>query len=338
MKSQCADVCNDELVNDIRNIMRTGSLMEKLDTLEFVSSCFNKDNTMIKVLVEATKNTKEPVICDKAKELFIKNMDKFISKYVSEQYPTFIGAHYDDMIQAARMGVIIGLEKYNPEIAKPTTFFVLYIKHEVSQYINNYVNGLSTYYANEKYKINKAINLLEKENKEINEINISEITGISIENVKQLRNMIASSNNVTFDEVFMNKADENDTPEQIILNKELGDTLNNSIEKYLTDIEKRIITMYYGLDYNNQNKTKIFPTKKALKNISEILDIPYDKVRKYHANALRKLYSAVCRSELVTELSRTERILNTQLIPMVSAEEGNEIIQTIKASESISDV
>jgi len=318
--------------------MRTGSLMEKLDTLEFVSNCFNKDVNMIKILVEAAKDTEDPVISDKAKELFIKNMDKFISKYISEQYPTFIGAHYDDMIQAARMGVIIGLEKYNPEIAKPTTFFVLYIKHEVSQYINNYVNGLSTYYANEKYKINKAINLLEKENKEINDINISEITGITAENVKQLRGMIASSNNVAFDEVFMNKADEKDTPEQIILNKELGETLNNTIEKCLTDIEKRIITMYYGLDYNNQDKTKIYPTKKAFRNISEILGIPYDKVRKYHASALRKLYSAVCRTNIVTELSKTERILNTQLIPIVSAEEGNAMLQTINASDAISDV
>lgn len=338
MKNQYVDVCDDELVNDVVSIMRTGSLMEKLDTLEFVSNCFNTDINMIKILVEATRDTEDPVISDKAKELFIQNMDKFISKYITEQYPTFLGAHYDDMIQAARMGVIIGLEKYNPEIARPTTFFVLYIKHEVSQYINNYVNGLSTYYANEKYKINKAINLLEKENKEINDVNISEKTGISTENVKQLRDMIATSNNVAFDEIFMNKADEKDTPEQIILNKELGETLNNTIEKYLSDIEKRIIVMYYGLDNNIQNESKIYPTKKAFCNIGEILGISYNEVRKYHASALRKLHTAVCKSNIVAEISKSEKILNAELIPLVSAKEGNAIMQKMKSSDAISDV
>lgn len=328
MKNQYNVVCDDELVNDVVNIMSTGSLMEKLYTLEFVSSCFNKDVKMTKILVEATKDINNPIISDKAKELFVKNMDKFISKFISDQYPTFIGAHYEDMIQVARMGIIIGLEKYNPEIAKPTTFFVLYIKHEVSQYINNYVNGLSTYYANEKYKINKAINLLENENREPNDINISEITGITIENVKQLRSMIASSVNLVFDEVFMNKADEKDTPEQIILKKELGETIKNTIEKHLTDIEKRIINMYYGLSGNGDisEKTTVFPTKKAFRNISDTLGIPYDKVRKYHASALRKLYTVVNKTNIVSELSKSEKILDIECIPIISAEKGNSIM------------
>ncbi|WP_033165547.1 sigma-70 family RNA polymerase sigma factor [Clostridium sp. KNHs205] len=330
MKSQYSEICDDEVVNDVINVMSTGSLMEKLDTLEFVSGYFNKDFRMTKILVEAARDAENPLLSDRAKELFVKNMDKFITKFVSEQYPTFIGAHYEDMIQAARMGIIIGLEKYNPEIAKPTTFFVLYIKHEVSQYINNYVNGLSTYYANEKYKINKAISLLESENKEPNDINISEITGITVENVKQLRNMITSSSNVVYDEVFMNKADEQDTPEQIVLKKELGETINNTIEKHLTDIEKKIITMYYGLSDNSfkDEQTKIFPTKKAFRNISETLEIPYDKVRKYHASALRKLHIAVNKANVITELSKSEKILNAGYIPIISEEEGKEIMNS----------
>lgn len=330
MHNQYNFVCDDELVKDVENIMRTGSVMEKLDTLEFVSNCFNKDVKMTKILVEAAKDISDPFISDKAKELFIKNMDKFISKYISEQYPTFVGAYYEDMIQVARMGVIIGLEKYNPEIAKPTTFFVLYIKHEISQYINNYVNGLSTYYANEKYKINKAISLLENDNKETSDTNIAEITGISIENVKQLRNMIASSSNVAFDEVFMNKVDEDDTPEQIILKKELGETINTTIEKHLTEVEKKIITMYYGLEDNRgiAEIAKGYPTKKALRNISIRLGIPYDKVRKYHASALRKLYAVVSRTNIISELSKAEKILNTECIPIISAERGDMIMHT----------
>jgi RNA polymerase sigma factor (sigma-70 family) len=330
MKNKYNNVYGDDLVNDVENIMRTGSLMEKLDTLDFVSNCFNKDVKMTKILVEATKDTKEPLVSNKAKELFVKNMDKFISKYISQQYPTFIGVHYEDLVQVARMGIIIGLEKYDPEIAKPTTFFVLYIKHEVSQYINNYVNGLSTYYANEKYKINKAINLLESENREPNNINIAEITGISIENVKQLRNMIASSSNLAFDEVFMNKADEKDTPEQIILKKELEETINNAINKYLTEIEKKIIIMYYGLEGTQDicEKTTVFPTKKAFRNISDILGIPYDKVRKFHASALRKLYTVVNKTNIVSELCKSEKILDTEYVPILSIEQGNVAMHT----------
>ncbi|WFR59056.1 sigma-70 family RNA polymerase sigma factor [Anaerocolumna sp. AGMB13025] len=337
MNNQYSGIFDDELVNDVENIMRNGSIMEKLETLEFVSNCFNKDVKMTKILIDATKASEDPLISDKAKELFVKNMDKFISKFISEQYPTFIGSHYEDMIQAARMGIIIGLDKYNPEIAKPTTFFVLYIKHEVSQYINNYVNGLSTYYANEKYKINKAINQLENENRETSDVNIAEITGITAENVKQIRNMIASTSNVAFDEVFMNKADENDTPEQIVLKKELGETINNTIERYLTDTEKRIITMYYGLAGNKgvSERTAGFPTKKAFRNISESLGIPYDKVRKYHASALRKLHTVVSKTNIVSELSKSEQILNTEYIPILSPEEGNLILnaQTLTGSQ-----
>lgn len=336
MKNQSSDICDEGLVNDVKNIMETGSLMEKLDTLEFVSTYFNRDVTMTAILVEAARDMENPIISDRAKELFIKNMDKFISKFISEQYPTFIGAHYEDMIQAARMGIVIGLEKYNPEIAKPTTFFILYIKHEVSQYINNYVNGLSTYYANEKYKINKAISLLQSQNREASDVNIAEITGISPENVKQLRCMTASSSNVAFDEVFINKADENDTPEEIVLKKELEETINDTIEKHLTEIEKKIITMYYGLTdkEDTTEKTTVFPTKKEFRNISDILSIPYEKVRKHHASALRKLYSAVKKTNLVSELSKSEKILNSEYISFVSEEEGNRIMRTHASTEN----
>lgn len=329
MSNQYNYICDDELVNDVINIMSAGSIMEKLDTLEFVSGYFNKDIKMTKILIEAARDMDNPLLSEKAKELLVKSMDKFIAKFISEQYPTFVGAYYEDMVQAARMGIIIGLEKYNPEIAKPTTFFVLYIKHEVSQYINNYVNGLSTYYANEKYKINRAISLLEKENKESSDINIAEITGISVDNVKQLRNMIALSTNVAFDEVFMNKADENDTPEQVILKKELGETISNTIKKHLTDTEKKIITMYYGLEDEGSTSERVtaFPTKKAFRDIGDKLGISYEKVRKYHASALRKLYAVVNKTNIVSELSRSEKILNSELIPMVAAEQGKTIVR-----------
>lgn len=340
MENQSSDICDEELVNDVKSIMKTGSLMEKLDTLEFVSSYFNRDVKMTAILVEAARDMNNPVVSDRAKELFIKKMDKFISKFISEQYPTFIRAHYEDMIQAARMGIVIGLEKFNPEIAKPTTFFILYMKHEVSQYINNYVNGLSTYYANEKYKINKAISLLESQNQETTDVKIAEITGITPENVKQLRSMTASSANVEFDEVFMNKADENDTPEQIILKKELEETINNTIEKHLTETEKQIITMYYGLSGkgDTSEKAAVFPTKKEFRNISDILGIPYEKVRKYHASALRKLYTAVKKTNIVSGLSKSEKILNAEYIPFVSEEEGNRIMRTHALTDNEFDV
>ncbi|SHK69873.1 RNA polymerase sigma factor, sigma-70 family [Anaerocolumna jejuensis DSM 15929] len=340
MENQSSDICDEELVNDVKNIMKTGSLMEKLDTLEFVSSYFNRDVKMTAILVEAARDMNNPVVSDRAKELFIKKMDKFISKFISEQYPTFIRAHYEDMIQAARMGIVIGLEKFNPEIAKPTTFFILYIKHEVSQYINNYVNGLSTYYANEKYKINKAISLLESQNQETTDVKIAEITGITPENVKQLRCMTASSANVEFDEVFMNKADENDTPEQIILKKELEETINNTIEKHLTETEKQIITMYYGLSGkgDTSEKAAVFPTKKEFRNISDTLGIPYEKVRKYHASALRKLYTAVKKTNIVSGLSKSEKILNAEYISFVSEEEGNRIMRTHALTDNEFDV
>lgn len=324
MKNHYNYVCDDELVNDIQSIMRTGSTMEKLDILEFVSNYFNKDIKMTKILVEATRDVEDPVVSDKAKELFVKNMDKYISKFISEQYPTFIGAHYEDLVQAARVGIIIGLEKYNPDLAKPTTFFVLYIRHEISQYINNYVNGLSTYYANEKYKINKAINILENENRELTDVNIAEITGITAENVKQLRSMMFSSANVAFDEVFMNKVDENETPEEIILKKELGEIINNTIENHLTEVESKIITMYYGLD----DKTEIYPTKKAFRNISDTLGISYDKVRKHHAIALRKLYTVISKTNIITDLSKTEKILNTGCIPIMDSEKASAILNS----------
>jgi RNA polymerase sigma factor (sigma-70 family) len=328
MSNQYNYICDDELVNDVINIMNAGSIMEKLDTLEFVSGYFNKDIKMTKILIEAARDVDNPLLSEKAKELLVRNMDKFISKFISEQYPTFVGAHYEDMVQAARMGIIVGLDKYNPEIAKPTTFFVLYIKHEVSQYINNYVNGLSTYYANEKYKINRAISLLEKENKESSDINIAEITGISVDNVKQIRNMIALSTNIAFDEVFMNKTDENDTPEQVVLKQELCETINNTIKKCLTDTEKKIITMYYGFGEvgSTLEKTTAFPTKKAFRDIGETLGIPYDKVRKYHASALRKLYMVVNKTKIVSDLRKSEKILNSELIPMVAAEQRNVIV------------
>ncbi len=334
MRTQQDIICDDELVRDVEEVMKNGSLEEKLETLDFLSSCFNKNVKLMKIFVEATRDTDNPIIKNKAQELFIKNMDRFIVQYINQQYPTFVKRHFEDMTQVAKMGIIIGLETYNPEIAKPTTYFVLYIKHEVSLYINQFVNGLSAYYANEKYKVKKAINRLETENREVNDMNIAEKTGLTTENVKQLRSMIASSTPVEFSEVYMNKEDTCDTPEQAVIKKEQEETIYNAIKKCLTEVEQQIISMHYGLDVGIfEGDLSSYPEKKAFRDISQTLDLPYDKVRKYHASALRKLHGMLSKSNVVTELSQAEKILDKENIPIIPAEQGNIIMQALESTD-----
>jgi DNA-directed RNA polymerase specialized sigma subunit len=170
-------------------------------------------------------------------------------------------------------------------------------------------------------------------------MNIAETAGLTTENVKQLRRMIASSTNVEFNEIFMNKEDNNDTPEQAFIKKEQEETIYNAITKNLTEIEQQIITMHYGLAGAGavMDNISTYPTKKAFRDISQTLGLPYDKVRKNHASALRKLHATLNKNNVISELSQAEKILNKESIPIIPAEQGNIIMQALDETDIILD-
>ena len=75
-----------------------------------------------------------------AKDDACENLKGFIIYMIMRNFWTYCRNNFYDLLQCGYIGILKGLEVYNPEKAKPTTFFKTYIKSEISRYITEFLN------------------------------------------------------------------------------------------------------------------------------------------------------------------------------------------------------
>ena len=106
----------------------------------------------------------DPTRIAKAKEDACENLKGFIIYMIMRNFWTYCRNNFYDLLQCGFIGVIKGMDVYDPTRTKPTTFFKTYIKSEISRYITEFLNHSTVHYASALNKINRAIRYFEANN------------------------------------------------------------------------------------------------------------------------------------------------------------------------------
>lgn len=226
--------------------------------------------------------SENPAVKEKALEDAIQELDGFIHDIIRKRYSTYT-KHYEDLAQVGRMGIMVGMPKYDPTRTLPTTYFNVHIIHEMSKYIDEMVNETTPHYSANLMKINRAINKFNQEGRAWNLQDIAVETGIRMETIVQCMAINEGKNKVYYDadDVEDQVKDISKSPEEQIIENEKLATLYKAVAD-LSPIEKAVIIKKYGLGAEGQL---------SYKTISDEYGIPVEKIKKIRHEAVRKLHN-----------------------------------------------
>lgn len=260
-------------------------------------------------------------IMNSAKEKMIEKLDKFIYYVIERQFSTF-KAYTKDLYQEGVLGILKGIDTYDPSKSKPTTFFFIYIIHEMTEFINLNVNKTTSHYSANIVKVKKAINHFEREGREWKINDIAQETGISAETIAQALNIMESANEMHYDSAdFLDSqiSQRNPSPEEEYLRNETSRLIHQAVKTLPID-EANVIILKYGLSGEEPM---------SYKNISNRLDIQIDKVKKLHSAGLRKLKRSKIINGNFKNLKREEKALNDTLIGVIPIKEAEAMMNDL---------
>ena len=234
---------------------------------------------------------------------FCDTMVGFIKFFLYKRFPTFED-HFDDLTQEAWLAVMENLDKYDPEISSPTTFFTCYILDAVCNYINTNITHTTKYYAALETKINQALRQMDEDEEVFSQYtieNLAKKTGLSENQVFKIMKTKQMRREASFDAVLASGAENfimypsqfSKDPEEFAElaenNRVIWQCIDFDDSRYpayqLTATEKIAIKEYYGL-------TNGIPGN--LISVADVLNIDYHKSKSILAGAifkLRKSYS-----------------------------------------------
>ena len=221
-----------------------------------------------------------------ALERAMKELEGFIHLIIKRSYSTYTKKYFYDLLQEGYLGVAIGMEKYNPNISMPSTFFYPYIKHEMQGFITKNVDKTTSHYSANIKKINKAIQELEEKGIRYTNVDIAMQTGMTIETVDQSMAIRKYRDEVHIDACPPNVIDaemeENryKTPEEEYMEQETIKTIYRAMNMLLTNDEIQVLQDHFGL-----GDTKTISEGEIAKKMG----IPKDKVKRLLNRAIRKL-------------------------------------------------
>ena len=226
-------------------------------------------------------NSGDPVLRQESLNEAIDELRSFVHYVIKKKYSTY-GKHYEDLVQEGYIGIMKGMEKYDPTKSLPTTFFNLYIIHEMSKFIDTEVNKTTSHYSSNLTKINRVIDRFEAQSKKWTPTDIAVETGLNMETVIQCLHIKEYKNEMYYenDEILeANISERTPSPEQTYIENEKLEVLYNSISTLLPE-EIQVLKYRYGLA---GSKTISY------KEIAKEMNISIEKVRKYRHDAIRKL-------------------------------------------------
>lgn len=226
-------------------------------------------------------NSGDPILKQESLNEAIDELRSFVHYVIKKKYSTY-GKHYEDLVQEGYIGIIKGMEKYNPEKSLPTTFFNLYIIHEMSKFIDTEVNKTTSHYSSNLTKINRVIDKFEAQSKKWTPTDIAVETGLNMETIIQCLHIKEYKNEMYYEteEILeANISERSPSPEQAYIENERTEVLYKSISTLLPE-EIQVLKYRYGLA---GSKTISY------KEIAKEMNISIEKVRKYRHDAIRKL-------------------------------------------------
>ena len=221
----------------------------------------------------------------KARESLINSNLKFIvtcaKKYQGQGVPLM------DLIQAGIYGLILSLDKYDPDKGyKVISFAVWYIRREIIRALCNYGRTIRypVTYISKITKVKKAYeNFIEKNGREPSDEELINLTNLTQKQYKStiinksycqsLDTIITDDNKLTLEDIIPDDSNSSYDP----FAKEY---IEKSINLILNEREKFVINRYYGLNGYSE---------KTIKEIAQELGLGEERVRQIRKNSIIKL-------------------------------------------------
>ena len=264
-----------------------------------------------------------------ALERAMKELEGFIHLIIKRSYSTYTKKYFYDLLQEGYLGVAIGMEKYNPDMSMPSTFFYPYIKHEMQGFITRNVDKTTSHYSANIKKINKAIQELEEKGIRYTNVDIALQTGMTIETVDQSMAIRKYRDEVHIDacppNVIDSEMEENRhiTPEQEYMERETVNTIYRTIQTLLTEDEIEVLRLHFGL-WDTETVSE--------GEIARQMSIPKDKVKRLLNRAIRKLRQSELANVFGDNMIKEDKFLediDISIIPRDAAESDIEFLSQI---------
>jgi len=254
---------------------------------------------------------------DKAKEDACLNLKGYIIYMIMHSFWTYCKNYFFDMLQSGYVGVLKGLEVYDPTKAMPTTFFKPYIRYEITRFITEFLNGSTVHYATTLAKVKKAQHHFEELGVECKDSAIAEYLGISPTSVREALASQEAAINVNYQDQFENSSDDDapsitgefSNPEKYLESKLLHEAIAEAINE-LNKNEKLVIVSLYGLEGE----------AKSIKQISEETGMSQSMLKTIRQEAINKLYSSKLRELYDDRYKGLEGVETYEFMPPCEAD------------------
>ena len=221
--------------------LKTSFMKEKAMGRKFFKSADIKKVTIdeIKLVVETGKQSSQ------LKEAAILWILDLLEGFCVERINTtgrIYGAELEELLEAAKVAVIANYDKYNPDIAKPTSFFLPYID-EYTKAECRFTNPSSPYYINMRTKLNQVAQENGYESMmdpRLPEDTLAVLSGVALHSVIKCKEF-ATYTIVHSDAGELAEGASYDTPEKAVMSKSETEELLESMD-LLTTLEKWVIT------------------------------------------------------------------------------------------------
>ena len=220
---------------------------------------------------------------EKALEEILEENAPLVDFVINKYYPSF-KKYYQDLRQVGYIGIIEAVPNYDPDKGAPATFFTIYIKHNISEYCNNFVQQITPHYANKIKIINETKTQLLSLGLDITPANISMVSGLRLDVViKSLNAETMSQQKNCPSESYMDglMTEFAPGPEDSFEKEEQMNILTTAIQE-LPNEQREVIIRKYGL-FGTE------PENNA--EISKHTGISVTSIRKYLQKAMVTLKS-----------------------------------------------
>ncbi len=259
----------------------------------FEQACFIIGLKALRSMSDETEELRE-----RKKEIRLFLWDK-ISNYASSEYIKFTEGRqmcndsYADAYQSLFMIFLEKLDGYDATKNTPTTYFKCHFRAEICKYLRNDITHLTGNDQANIRKIKAAEAYFDSQNIDYTIEMLAQRTGLSVP-VVQNAIIYAHNCNYTNVEDAFGVASKAKTPEQEFLQKEMVETVKESLE-CLSDKEKEyILTAFFSKEadkfvYGTEDKEASVKEELPIKAVAELMGVTPAEATLLRTTALRKL-------------------------------------------------
>ena len=231
-----------------------------------------------------------------ALRILMEKHDKFVTYIIRKHFGYYYNTpHYDDVLQAGRMGMIQSLTDYNPEKSLFSTYTTVFIQHAVFDFTSE-LNYTSTYYQSQAKQYRAVVaKLMNDGNSSPSIPQIAGEMGVGIEAVQKLINVMNRSNYLSLNDesVAAHAVDPTKfSPEEIYGTKEKKRTVAEAVSR-LPEEMQLIINLSYLENEKPEKYTTIGLEVAKLRNpgvpVEMLEPVDTDEIRRLKNKALKLL-------------------------------------------------